>query len=124
MREPVEIVANELYDTETKIAKNLVYHVGNLKNQSEDIKILGVKSVLEILECKNGEDKIRKKLVEQKVLKIVYMNVVSLKQDYKTEKSIELSVLCGKVIAAIGLQHAFVNDELTLKATNQKTMIH
>ena len=36
----------------------------------------------------------------------------------KTEKSIELSVLCGKVIAAIGLQHAFVNDELTLKATN------
>lgn len=75
------------------------------------------------MESKHSDDRIRKKLVEFKILKTVYTNVVALKQDYKTEKSIELSVLCGKVIAAIGLQHAFVNDELTLKATNQKTLV-
>lgn len=79
MREPVDIIVNELYDTEAKIAKNLIYHVRNLKNQSMDIKILGVKYILEILEGKNSDDKIRRKLVEPKVLKIVYMNVVSLK---------------------------------------------
>ena len=58
---------------------------------------------MEILESKDNANAIRKKLVEFEILKCVYINVVSLKQDYKTEKSIELSVLCGKVIAAIGL---------------------
>ena len=123
MKDPVDIIYNELYDTEAKIGQNLIYHVKNLKNQSEDIKILGVKYILEILESKDNANAIRKKLVEFKILKCVYINVVSLKQDYKTEKSIELSVLCGKVIAAIGLQHTFVNNELTLQATNQKTMM-
>jgi hypothetical protein len=32
-------------------------------------------------------------------------------------------VLCGKVVASIGLQHSFVNDTVSLKATNQKTLI-
>lgn len=32
MKDPVDIIYNELYDTEAKIGKHLVYHVKNLKN--------------------------------------------------------------------------------------------
>lgn len=70
------------------------------------------------------DDPVRKKLIEPKILKQVYTNVIQLKQNFNTEKNVEFSVLCGKVIAAIGLNHPFVNDDICLKATNQKTLIN
>ncbi len=44
-------------------------------------------------------------------------------QDYKQEKSRKLSIICAKCVAAIGLCQPFVNDPLTLKATNQITLV-
>jgi hypothetical protein len=74
--------------------------------------------ILELLESNEKENKVRKVLVSPKVLKVVYLNIIDLKQDYLTQQNIEFSVICGKVIAAIGLQHQFVNDTVYLKATN------
>jgi len=44
-------------------------------------------------------------------------------QDYKHEKSRKLSIICGKYVGAVGLCQPFVNDPLTLKATNQTTLV-
>ena len=97
--------------------------VQSLRSTSEDIRILGTMYILELLESKEKDNQVRKVLVTPKVLKVVYLNILELKQDYQTKQNIEFSVLCGKVIAAIGLQHQFVNDTVYLKATNQKTLI-
>ena len=123
MRDAVQCVHNELYSSEKKIADNLIVLVQGLKSASEDIRILSTRYILELLEAKNNSYNVRKVLVSNRVLKIVYLSIIDLKQDYQTEQNIEFSVLCGKVIAAIGLQHSFVNDTVNLKATNQKTQI-
>ena len=39
-------------------------------------------------------------------------------QDYRSDKSRKLSIICAKCVASIGLCQPFVNDPLTLKATN------
>ena len=88
---------------------------------SEDIRILSTQYLLELLETKNKDYIVRKVLVSPRVLRIVYLNIIELKQDYITPQNVEFSVLCGKVIACIGLQHNFVSDGVALKATNQKT---
>jgi hypothetical protein len=44
-------------------------------------------------------------------------------QDYRHEKSRKLSIICAKCVASIGLCQPFVNDPLTLKATNQVTLV-
>jgi len=119
MKETVLAVHNQLYDTPESIARNLTILVQNLRTASEDIRILGTMYILELLESKESDNSVRKVLVTEKVLKVVYLNIIELKQDYKTSQNIEFSVLCGKVIAAIGLQHSFVNDTVYLKATNQ-----
>ena len=124
MEKIVQIFYQELYSNEKSIGQNLLYHINNLKNQSEDLRILGVWYLLEIIEQKDMDDPVRKKLIEPKILKQVYTNVIQLKQNFNTEKNVEFSVLCGKVIAAIGLNHPFVNDDICLKATNQKTLIN
>ena len=123
MHAAVQQVHNELYSSPEKIADNLMFLVQTLKTASEDIRILGAMYILELLESKDSKNQVRKVLVSNKVLKHVYLNVIDLKQDYKTKQNIEFSVLCGKIIAAIGLQHSFVNDNVYLKATNQKTLI-
>ena len=46
--------------------------------------------------------------------------MIELKHDDNTENNVELSVLCAKVIAAIGLPHLFLNHA-QLEATNQAT---
>ena len=111
-----------MYATEGKTAKNLGEMVKNLKGSSEVIRVLSTKYILELLESKNSEYLVRKVLVSDKVLKNVYFSIIDIKHDYSSDLKFEFSVLCGKVIAAIGLQHSFVNDTVCLKAKNQKTM--
>ncbi len=60
----------------------------------------------------------RKVIVSQDILKIVYQGILEMPQDYKQEKSRKLSIICAKCVASIGLCQPFVNDPLTLKATN------
>ncbi len=53
----------------------------------------------------------------------MYQGILEMPQDYKQEKSRKLSIICAKCVAAIGLCQPFVNDPLTLKATNQVTLV-
>ena len=103
MKDAVHCVHTELYSTEKKIADNLIVLVQGLKSASEDIRILSTRYILELLEDKDNSYNVRKVLVSNRVLKIVYLSIIDLKQDYQTEQNKEFSVLCGKVIAAIGL---------------------
>jgi len=96
-------VHNELYQTDDSIAKNIIILVQTLRSASEDIRILGTMYILELLESKEKDNNVRKVLVSNKVLKVVYLNIIDLKQDFKTQQNIEFSILCGKIIAAIGL---------------------
>ena len=59
--------------------------------------------ILELLESKDRDNNVRKILVKDTVLKVVYLNIIDLKKDYQTKQNIEFSILCGKVVAAIGL---------------------
>jgi hypothetical protein len=59
--------------------------------------------ILELLESKEKDNNVRKVLITNKVLKIVYLNIIELKKDYETKSNIDFSILCGKVVAAIGL---------------------
>ena len=70
---------------------------------------MGVRYILELIEMKEANP-VRNVLVEPEILQIVYEAIINLKHDDCTEKNVELSVLCGKVIAAIGLAHSFTND--------------
>lgn len=70
---------NELYQTPESIAKNLIILVQSLRTASEDIRILGTKYILELLESKDKNNNVRKVLVTNKVLKVVYLNIIELK---------------------------------------------
>jgi hypothetical protein len=59
--------------------------VQNLRSASEDIRILSTQYILELLEMKSKDYNVRKVLVTPRVLKIVYLNIIDLKQDYQTE---------------------------------------
>jgi hypothetical protein len=82
MKDAVQYVHNELYKDDRKIGENLIILVQSLRSASEDIRILGTKYILELLETKEKENNVRKVLVSSKVLKIVYLNIIELKQDY------------------------------------------
>ena len=56
--------------------------VQSLRSTSEDIRILGTMYILELLESKDKDNQVRKVLVTAKVLKVVYLNILELKQDY------------------------------------------
>ena len=103
MKEAVQSVYNELYSSEEKIASNLIALIQNMSNSSEDIRVLCAQYILELLECKGPENKVREVLVSEKVLKVVYLSVIDLKKDYTTQLNVKFSVFCGKIIAAIGL---------------------
>jgi len=79
MKDAVQCVHNELYSSETKIAENLIVLVQGLKSASEDIRILSTRYILELLEAKNNTNNVRKVLVSNKVLKIVYLSIIDLK---------------------------------------------
>lgn len=122
INDTVAIIAGELYKTPDDIADNLKKHACFLQGANEDIRILNIMYILELLEQQN-QDEIRKVLIRPDVLKVVYQCILELNQSYETEKSKQLSILCAKCIACIGLCQPFVNDPLTLKATNQETQI-
>lgn len=82
MKDAVQHVHNELYSTDKSIAENLIILVQSLRSASEDIRILGTMYILELLETKDKDNNVRKVLVSNKVLKIVYLNVIELNQDY------------------------------------------
>lgn len=79
MQEAVQCVHDELYSSEKKIAENLIILVQGLRSASEDIRILSTRYILELLERKNNSDKVRRVLVSNRVLKIVYLSIIDLK---------------------------------------------
>ena len=86
-------------------------------SSSEDIRILGVRYVLEILERKDN-DLVRQVLTKQNNLRLIYCSLLELKHKSDSQKNIEFGILCAKVVAAIGLCHNFAHDPVKLKATN------
>lgn len=121
IKKVVTLVSNELYVTKEDIAKNLKDHVLMLEKSNLDIRILGVQYILELLE-EPETNEIRKVLVTPEVLRVVYHGVLALKQRSSTYKNQKIGQMCGKVIAAIGLCHQFVNDPVLLRATNQEAL--
>lgn len=117
MRDAVQCVHNELYSSEKKIADNLIVLVQGLKSASEDIRILSTRYILELLEAKNNSYNVRKVLVSNRVLKIVYLSIIGLKQDNQTDQNRDSYVLCGKIIGAIGI--GFLYESSKLRANNQ-----
>lgn len=115
-------MANELYKSPEDIAESLKQLVQTLQTGNQDIRLLNTTYILELLE-QQEQSAVRKVLVSPDILKIVYQGILEMPQDYKEEKSRRLSIICAKCIAAIGLCQAFVNDPLTLKATNQITLV-
>ena len=111
-----DTLSSELYSDPAAIQENLLWHAQSLIRKSEDIQILGVRYLLELIELKDGTG-VRATLVKENVLKGIYQAVIELKHDDCTERNVELSVLCAKVIAAIGLPHLFLNHA-QLEATN------
>ena len=100
----VQLVSNELYENEADIGKYLKKHVQMLEKSNLDIRMLGVKYILELLE-KPEQDQIRKVLVSNDVLRVVYHGILQLKQRSSTCKNRDIGIISGKVIAAIGLCH-------------------
>ena len=100
----VQLVSNELYENEADIGKYLKKHVQMLEKSNLDIRMLGVKYILELLE-KPEQDQIRKVLVSTDVLRVVYHGILQLKQRSSTCKNRDIGIISGKVIAAIGLCH-------------------
>ena len=117
----VKLVSNELYATKADTAKHLKEHVQMLEKSNLDIRMLGVQYILELLE-QPEQDEIRRVLVTPEVLRVVYHGILQLKQRSSTCKNHRIGVMSGKVIAAIGLCHQFVNDPVLLRATNQEAL--
>ena len=88
-----------------------------LEKSNLDIRMLGVKYILELLE-QPEKDEIRRVLVSPEVLRVVYHGILQLKQRSASRRNQEIGQMSGKVIAAIGLCHQFVNDPVLLRATN------
>ena len=101
--------------------KHLKEHVQMLEMSNLDIRMLGVRYILELLEKPESDD-IRKVLVTPDVLRVVYHGILQLKQRSKSSKNQSIGIMSGKVLAAIGLCHNFVNDPLLLRATNQEAL--
>ena len=75
----VKLVSNELYGSKTDTAKHLKEHVQMLEKSNLDIRLLGVKYILELLE-EPEDNEIRKVLVGPDVLRVVYHSILQLKQ--------------------------------------------
>lgn len=61
-------------------------------------------------------------LVSQDVLRVVAQGLVELDKFTHTENNWELSILCAKCIAQIGLCHSFVIQPTLLRANNQEAI--
>jgi len=81
--EVVTLISNELYATKDDIATNLKEHVISLRKANEDIRILGTRYILELLETKQMIE-IRNVLVSKEVLRVVYSSILDMKQAYKS----------------------------------------
>ena len=114
----MSIISLQIYNNTDQIGENLKYLFNQLSLINEDQRILNTMYILELLETQDPENEIRKVLVSPEVLKCLYQCILDLPQQYKTEKNKQLSIICAKIIASIGLCQPFVNDPLTLKATN------
>jgi hypothetical protein len=57
------------------------------------------------------------------VLRVVFQGVVELdKKRRSQDNNLELSILCAKCVAQIGLCHTFVNQPTLLRANNQEAL--
>jgi hypothetical protein len=84
IKQIVQLVQSELYSSKEEIAKNLKEHVYCLSKSNYDVKFLAVKYIQEMLESP-VKDEIRKVLVSQDVLRVVFQGLFELEKTTKQE---------------------------------------
>ncbi len=71
LKDSISIISQHLYSCQDDIADNLKYLIRSLQTGNEDIRLLNTTYILELLE-QSEHNSVRKVIVSQDILKIVY----------------------------------------------------